>query len=59
MKAAFDAGVSSEHQDNDLPISTPLRALRKCGSYNKHAMGEECIDEDESGRFVASWALSK
>lgn len=45
MKVAFHAGVSSEHQHIGLPISTPLKALRKCDSCNEHAMVEECVDE--------------
>jgi DNA invertase Pin-like site-specific DNA recombinase len=52
MKVAFHAGVSSEHQDTDLPISAPLKALRKCDSCNEHVMVEECVDEAESGRPV-------
>ena len=52
MKVAFHAGVSSEHQDTDPPISAPLKALRKCDSCNEHVMVEECVDKTEGGRSI-------
>jgi hypothetical protein len=59
MKVAFHAGMSSEHQDIDLPISAPLKAWRKCDSCNEHIMVKECVHEAESGRSVAGRASSR
>jgi hypothetical protein len=59
MKVRFDVGISSEHQDIDLPVLAPLKALRRYDSCNEHAMVEECVDGAESGRSVAGRASTR